>query len=98
MHHMLFAHETGPKRQLCFECCDSKNNSLLCSGKTNMGVTCDVLPCAHAPAEVDCKQFQGSFFNPRSRGKIKNIRKRPWLTKRSEQQATVTFQPPAFLS
>jgi hypothetical protein len=43
MHHMLFAYETGPKRQLSFECSHSKNNSLLCLGKTSMGVTCDVL-------------------------------------------------------
>jgi hypothetical protein len=43
MHHMLFAHETGPKRQLSFECFHSKNNNLLCLGKTSMGVTCDVL-------------------------------------------------------
>jgi hypothetical protein len=40
MHHMLVARETGPKRQLSFECCDSKNNSLLSLGKTT-GVELD---------------------------------------------------------
>jgi hypothetical protein len=94
MHHMFFVHETGLKPQLSFECCDSKNNSLLCLGKINMGVTCRVLPWA----QVDRKQFQGSFFNPCSKGENKKIKKQPWSTKGSKQQATVTFQPPAFLS
>jgi hypothetical protein len=60
MHHMLCAGETEPKRHLSFECCDSKNNILLCLGKTNMGVTCGIMTCAW----VDREQFQDSFFNP----------------------------------
>jgi hypothetical protein len=99
MHHMLFAHMTGPKRQLSFECSHSKNDNLLCLGKMSMGVTCDVLRTMHAGGLRAISSF---FFQPlRPQEKLKthkNIKKRPWSTEESEEQATVTFQPPGFLS
>jgi hypothetical protein len=94
MHHMLFACETGPKQQLSFECCDSKNDNLLCSGKTSMGVQCST----HHAGRWIASNFKVLFSTLAATGKIKDIKKRPWSTEGSEQQATVTFQPPAFLS
>jgi hypothetical protein len=69
MHHTLFACETGPKQQLSFECFDSKNNNLLCLGKTSMGVTCDVLRTMRAAGLRAISRF---FFQPsRLREKLK---------------------------
>jgi hypothetical protein len=59
MHHMLFDHETGPKRQLSFECCDSKNDNLLCLGKTSMGdMQCSAMRVGGLRA------FSRFFFQP----------------------------------
>jgi hypothetical protein len=99
MHHVIFACETGPKRQLSFECSHSKNDNLLCSGKTSMGVTCDVLRAMRLGGLRAISRF---FFQPwRPREKLKtckNMKKRPWSTEGSEEQATLTFQPPGSLS
>jgi hypothetical protein len=61
MHHMLFACETGPKRQLSFECSHSKNDNLLCSGKMSMGVTCDV---PRAMCAGGLRAISRFFFQP----------------------------------